>query len=122
MSALLLSHQHLPGVTMICIEGDVDATSHLQLEAYIKQVSRRPGDQIVFDLSETTFIDSGGLRILTNTHTTSVRNGGAVHLAAPGPIPARLLQIVGMAQHVPVHASVEQALRAALSAAAERPS
>ncbi|MBB6550481.1 STAS domain-containing protein [Nonomuraea rubra] len=122
MSALLLTHQHLPGVTMICIEGDVDATNHLRLQAYIEQVRQQPGDQIVFDLSETMFIDSRGLRVLLDAHTAGVRHGGAVHLAAPAPVPARMLEVVGMARHLPVHAGVDQALRAALSAAAERPS
>ncbi|MGW4958307.1 STAS domain-containing protein [Nonomuraea sp. NPDC004186] len=117
---LLLSHQHLPGVTVIAVEGELDAHNHHQLEAYIQQHRQRLPDQVVFDLSQARFVDSCGLRVLVQTHTLSVRMGGAVHLAAPAAMPARLLEISGLADHLPVYVSLDEALRAALSAAAER--
>ncbi|MDP4510489.1 STAS domain-containing protein [Nonomuraea turcica] len=117
---LLLSHQHLPGVTVIAVDGELDAHNCHRLEAYIQQHRRRPPDQLVFDLSQARFIDSRGLRVLVQAHALSVRTGGAVLLAAPAAMPARLLQITGLADHLPVHATLEEALRAALSAAAER--
>ncbi|MGV9386914.1 STAS domain-containing protein [Nonomuraea sp. NPDC003707] len=118
---LLLSHQHLPGVTVIAIDGELDAHNHRQLENYLQQHRQHLPDQLVFDLSQARFVESCGLRVLVQAHTLSVRKRGVVHLAAPAAMPAWLLQITGLAGHLPVYATLAEVLRAALSAAAERP-
>lgn len=86
-----------------------------RFEAYVRRV-RRPGDQVVMDMSETSFMDCGGLRGLVRVHKQTWQEGGVVRLAALGPGPAKVITITNVDAFVPVHASLRQALGAALAA------
>lgn len=117
MTTLRLSHWRLPRITVIIVDGELDATNHGQLQDYITQVRQQPADQVVFDLSAVPFLDNCGLRVLLNTHLAA-RHGGGVHIAAATAVPLRILEISGVAGRVPTYDTVEQALQAALTAGA----
>ncbi|RJL32759.1 STAS domain-containing protein [Bailinhaonella thermotolerans] len=116
MRALGIFHQHLPGVTLISVVGELDAASAAEFDAYVHQARRRD-DSLVFDLGELTFIDSTGLRVLLNTHLYVTRHGGVVHLAALQPLPAHIMELTQACVYLRVHPTVEEALRAALTSA-----
>jgi len=46
------------------MRGEVDAAVQSRHEDYLRQVARAADRQIVIDLSDVTFMDSGGLRLL----------------------------------------------------------
>ncbi|GAA3619423.1 STAS domain-containing protein [Nonomuraea rosea] len=115
MPPLTLAHQLLPGVTVIVVTGEVDATNRDQLEAYLDEQQAAAGRQVVFDLSRVPFMDSSGLHVLLMCTTGCARNGGTVRLAAVQPLPARLFEITGVLAHVPVHDTVEDAVTTALA-------
>ncbi|MEV0388894.1 STAS domain-containing protein [Nonomuraea sp. NPDC050643] len=115
MPPLTLAHQHLPGVTVLAVTGEMDATNRAQLEGYLRDVRREPPQRLVFDLSQVPFMDSSGLHVLLTCTTDCLKKGGAVHLAAVQPLPARLFEITGVLSHVPVHGTVEDAVTAALT-------
>jgi anti-anti-sigma factor len=115
MSWLTFACQHLPGVTVISVGGELDATNEGSLSAFVRDARREPGDHVVFDLSEVHFMDSAGLRVLLNTYTYSQKHGGSVHLAALQPMPARLMEITRIVSHIPVHTTLEDALTIVLS-------
>ncbi|MFE3448807.1 STAS domain-containing protein [Nonomuraea sp. NPDC059194] len=112
MPSLMLTCRHRPGVALISVTGEIDTTTSGQLDAYIQQARRQPGDHLVFDLAEMPFMDSTGLRVLLNTYTFTSRHGGTVRLVALQPAPSRILQITGVDSHLPVHATVADALAA----------
>ncbi|SEG96828.1 anti-anti-sigma factor [Nonomuraea solani] len=114
MPPLTLAHQHLPGVTVLAVHGEMDATNRAQLETYLRENRGDPSKRLVFDLSRVPFMDSSGLHVLLSCTTDCLRHGGAVHLAAVQPLPARLFEITGVLAHVPVHDTVEDAIAAAL--------
>ncbi|MGW0811608.1 STAS domain-containing protein [Nonomuraea sp. NPDC002799] len=116
MSPLTLSQRRLPGVTVIAVGGEMDATNRRQLETYIEEIRTAPDEWLVFDLSQVPFMDSSGLHVLMKCTTDTLRQGGAVHLAAVQPLPARLFEITGVLAHVPVHETVADAVTAALIA------
>ncbi|MFC4008913.1 STAS domain-containing protein [Nonomuraea purpurea] len=120
MSPLTLSHQRLPGVTVIAVCGEMDATNRGEFEAYVAKARSSPGERLVFDLSRVPFMDSSGLHVLLTCTTDRLRHGGAVHLASAQPLPTRLFEITGVSNHVPVHDSVEDAITAARASAPER--
>jgi anti-anti-sigma factor len=115
---LALRHLHLPGVTVITVGGELDIMTGPRLEAFVRQV-RRPGDQVVFDLTGMTFMDCGGLRGLLHVHHEARQDGATIRLAAVRPVPARILQITGIGTDIPVHATLELALSPALTTAGE---
>ncbi|GAA2407208.1 STAS domain-containing protein [Nonomuraea africana] len=116
MEALSLSCQHLPGVTLIQVGGELDVTNDAQFAAFVRQARRRPADHLVFDLGELTFMGSSGLRVVLDAYRSGGSHGGAVYLAALRPEPARLVEITGAGRHLRVHATAQEALAHALAA------
>ncbi|MGP4101431.1 STAS domain-containing protein [Nonomuraea sp. KM90] len=90
--AFLLHHQYLPGVCVLALAGELDRTNSGELTAYLKQ-ARRPGDHVVADLAELSFMDSSGLHILLDCHRTCLAEGASRHLAAAYGVPARVLEV-----------------------------
>jgi anti-anti-sigma factor len=117
MTPLTMAHRHLPGVTVIEVRGEVDATNHAQLRDHIDLARQRLADHVVFDLSETSFMDSAGLHVLLACHQDALRHGAHVFIAAATGPPARLLRITGVDVHVPLYATLDAAITAALAAA-----
>ncbi|WP_433440662.1 STAS domain-containing protein [Nonomuraea sp. CA-141351] len=110
--------QRLPGVSVISVAGEVDATTAGQLDRYIRHSRRLPGEHMVIDLSEAHLMGSAGLRVLLNTHAFARQHGGTLHLAAAHPKLARIMEITQAHTVLHVHATVEQAVLAALGSPA----
>ncbi|MFF0860509.1 STAS domain-containing protein [Nonomuraea sp. NPDC003560] len=113
MTPLTMSHRHLPGVTVIEVCGEVDATNHTRLREHVRQARARPADHVVFDLSAMTFMDSSGLHALLACHQEARTHDARVYLAAPQGAPARLLEITGVDAHLPVYPTADAAVAAA---------
>ncbi len=107
-----LAGRHLPGVSVITIAGEVDATTSADLETYLDQVRRRLDEHLIVDVSGLTFLDSSGLAVLLAAATLARVHGAGVHLAGLRPRVARLLEITGAERAVTVYDNVEQALAA----------
>ncbi|MGI5290070.1 STAS domain-containing protein [Nonomuraea polychroma] len=116
ITSLTLRHQHLPGTCLIAVGGEADLTTSGQLAHYINRV-RRPGDHVVFDLSELSFLDCSGLRVLISSARRAAAEDADVHLAGARGAPARLLEIVRIHALLPVYNTVDQALAAVLTVA-----
>jgi anti-sigma B factor antagonist len=114
MAPLALTHQHLPDMSLIAIAGEIDKTNSAQLADYVDRV-RRPGDHVIFDLSELSFLDSSGLHVLLTCARTCTGDGSNAHLCAARGAPARLLHITGVDGHVPTYVTVEHAIAAVLA-------
>jgi anti-anti-sigma factor len=106
---------------VVTIAGDLDTTTADRLDAFLRETRRDPSDHLVFDLSEMTFLDSAGLRILLNTYTHALQHGGEVHLAALQLRPARVIEITRVDRYLKTHATLDQALTAALNPSADEP-
>ncbi|NUR83528.1 MAG: STAS domain-containing protein [Nonomuraea sp.] len=113
MTTLTMAHRHLPGVVVIEVRGEVDATNHERLREHIRRARVRPADHVVFDLGGMTFMDSAGLHVLLTCNQDTLRHDARVYLAAPTGAPARLLEITGVDTHLPVYPTAEAAVAAA---------
>jgi anti-anti-sigma factor len=71
MPPLTLGRRHLPGITIISLTGELDASDAEHLRAYIQQARRTPADELIFDLAGLAFIDSTGLRVLLDAYSAS---------------------------------------------------
>ncbi|MEO3872776.1 STAS domain-containing protein [Nonomuraea sp. B12E4] len=110
MSDLLLHHRHLPGITVVTIAGELDGTNNEALESYIKDARRASGEQLVLDLTEPSFMDSSGLRVLLDTYHLTSREGAHVQLGNPRGEPARLLSATKVDTILRAHSSVTEAI------------
>ncbi|NUP01846.1 MAG: STAS domain-containing protein [Nonomuraea sp.] len=113
MTPLTMAHRHLPGVVVIEVRGEVDATNHERLREHIRVARVRPDDHVVFDLGELTFMDSAGLHVLLACHQDTQRHDARIYLAAARGAPARLLEITGVDAHIPVYPTADAAVAAA---------
>lgn len=116
MEALALTHHRLPGVTVIAVGGEVDLSTAGRLEDFFRQVYR-PGDQMIFDLTETGFIDCSGIRVLVRAHHDVRRGGGSVRLAGLRPGPGKVARLTKLGDLMPVHTELAHAIGAAVDAA-----
>ena len=89
---------------VVRVEGELDMASASELEHAISRVSSVP--HVVIDLSSCTFLDSTGMRVITETLRTAPR----VSVVATDPGVLRVLEITAVDTMVSVHASVEDAL------------
>ena len=80
----------------------------------------RPGDHVVLDLTDVSFLDCSGLRTLLRVHHQVRRWGGVSRLAAPPPLAGRVLKITGVDRCMPVYAGRDEAVDAALAARERR--
>jgi anti-sigma B factor antagonist len=118
---LQLSHRHLPGqVTVIAVVGEVDLRSCGRLQSYLDEVRRSPGEQLVFDLTDMSLIDSSGLQVLANAHRYARDHGTTIRMAGLCPQVIRALQATRLHRCIPVHVSLEDAIRAVLAGRPDR--
>ena len=89
---------------VVRVEGELDMASASELEDAIARVASDP--HVVIDLSSCTFLDSTGLRVITET----MRQTPRVSVVATDPGVLRVLEITAVDTMVSVHASVEDAL------------
>jgi anti-sigma B factor antagonist len=119
METLSLMHRHLPGVTLLSVGGELDLATSEQLEEYCRHVCR-PGDDVIFDLARLRFLDCSGLRVLIRTHHHVRQDGGTVRLSGLRPGPAMVVKVAHTDAVMPVHAGLDDAIRAAVGSTGHR--
>lgn len=97
------------GTCVVAAVGEFDmAEAYLLREAF--QAALEKGNQIVVDLTETTFMDSSVLGTLIGGNKLAAERGGWLRLVNPQPIVLKVLRITQMDSALGVYDSVEQAV------------
>jgi len=79
------------------VVGEIDASTAPTLEKAFDDLPNGTG-RIVLDLSDVSFIDSSGLRVLIALAGRADEEGRPVVLDRPSPTVARLLEITGLVE------------------------
>jgi anti-sigma B factor antagonist len=88
---------------LVAIAGELDAHSAPSLEELAASLRSDGYVHFTLDMSQTTFIDSSGLRSLIELQNRLKENGGgALVLQAPADPVTRLLRITGLGEHFAV--------------------
>ncbi len=108
---LAVTHERAIAIARLAGEVDLEATAGLRA-ALVDAVSS--GDLgLVVDLDAVGYLDSAGLHLLHDTARTLGARGQSLRVVvSPGAQIARLLELVGIAQTMPVDASVHAAVDA----------
>lgn len=96
--------------TVVVLAGEVDATNSDEMYGVLESVVTQQPRLLIVDMSELSFMDSTGLRMLLRSSRTLDQQGGVLALAAPQTAVARVLQLTRADQLIPVYQSVADAI------------
>ena len=111
---ITLDIERIDDVPVARPRGDIDAASASRTRAeLIECFDTGAADDLVLDLSATRYVDSAGIDMLFRlSELLRQRRARLLLVIPPASSLARLATIVALPQAMPVHATVEQALRA----------
>ena len=96
---------------VVMLRGQLDLKTVRQacdaLSVHVAAGARR----VVIDLSCLQFMAVAGTRALLETQTLLMARGGSMALACPQPLVARVLQLTGIDQQIPVYSTIAGAVR-----------
>jgi len=96
---LVLEVQQRGDVATLRMRGELDAFTAPELANLCGSVFANGARDVVIDLTETSFLDSSGLRVLVGARQLFAGDGGTVRLAHPNESVVRLLAITGLSDY-----------------------
>src|ERR1700722_9024433 len=96
--------------SVVVLAGEVDATNSDELYGVLESVVTQQPRLLIVDMSELSFMDSTGLRMLLRSSRALDQQGGVLALAAPQVSVARVLQLTRADQLIPVYETVADAI------------
>jgi anti-sigma B factor antagonist len=89
---------HRSGDTGAVVEvrGDIDGLNADAIGHRIARARRRPGSSVVLDMSDVTFMDSQGLRMLLEARQALADDGGVFRLLRPPQCVLLVLDLTGI--------------------------
>jgi anti-sigma B factor antagonist len=109
----VLSTEQIEGGSLVRLVGELDLYNAPALRQTLGDICSEAPERVIVDLSEVEFIDSTALGALIEARTKLANRNGFI-LAAPGLETRRALEISGLDRHFSIHASVPEALAAAV--------
>jgi anti-sigma B factor antagonist len=100
------------GATVVAVRGDIDLATAPTFSREAFAALETDPSLLVLDLTSVDFLASIGLGILVELRKVARPEIGVV-VVADGPATSRVIQITGVDEAVPLHATVDDALRAA---------
>ena len=97
------------GGVVIHLAGELDLYNAEELRGALQDALARKPDRIVVEMSQVEFVDSTALGVLIEARANV--GPSSLLLAAPQLETRRTLQVSGLDRHLPVHDSVDEALR-----------
>jgi anti-sigma B factor antagonist len=95
--------------TVIALAGESDVYTYDQLRGALESAAAQGVSLLIVDLSGLEFMDSTGVQVLLDIRVMMINRGGKLALASPQNTVARVLNLVGADQLIPVYANVEEA-------------
>ncbi len=88
-------------VHTIELTGELDLVNAVTVQHELERVEREDALTILIDLSELTFIDSTGVRLVLSAHARSVADGGRLTLLRGPRAVQRVFEICGVDELLP---------------------
>lgn len=110
--SLAFSVSRAPGYAVLSVAGGVDASTEQRFRDALTSVLTHGVPRIVVDLSRVAFMSSAGIGVLMGVRRVLADAGGSLALASPQGEVAQVLSMTGVAEVIPVAASVADAVAA----------
>jgi anti-sigma B factor antagonist len=95
--------------TLVALAGECDLSTGRRLRDVLTSEVSRGAQRLIVDLSSLTFMDSTALQVLVGIRALLAVRGGTLMLVAPQPVVARILELTGTDQLIPVYDRLEDA-------------
>ena len=99
----LVEHE---GEPVVEVAGEIDIAAQRHLRDVIDEARSR-GRRLVIDLSETTFMDSTGLRVLLEAWRDQTAAGSEMVLRAPSPAVRTLFEVTRVGDTLPIEPATD---------------
>jgi anti-sigma B factor antagonist len=93
---------------VVTMPEEIDLGNSRDVDEQLKAVASQSPDLITADLTGTVFCDSAGVYVLTRAHELVTANGGELRLALGDSPVARIFELTGLDQLMPVYRDVQQ--------------
>lgn len=103
---------HVQGVTVVAPRGSLDAGASNHLKSILTDLIAGGVSDVVLDLAAVVYMDSAGLGALVSVLKQARALAGDVKLAGANEHMCTLLRMTGLANHIAVYSSREQAIAA----------
>lgn len=97
---------------VVTMPTEIDLTNSASLDDLLAGVAAQSPATITVDLTGTSFCDSAGINVLVRAHHLAAGNGGELRIALGESPVARIIQLVGLDQIMPIYPDVQQSLEA----------
>lgn len=101
------------GILIISLEGRLDTRGAIELDEFLKGHIRETDRSVVFDMRDLPYLSSAGIRTILAAEKSMRGRGGGIHLAGLQPYPLSVLEMTGFVSLLSLHASCDDAIRAA---------
>ena len=108
VAALTLTSSTVAGVSVIKVDGVLDATTREQFADYLSLA----GPDLILDLGGVTFMDSRALGLIVHHWQTSLTSGTKFALIGVEYSKSKVMWITGLAQRLPIYDTLDDALAA----------
>lgn len=86
-------------------KGDIDLATAKELGDVLRAEVAQEPEEVVVDLTETTYLDSSGISVLLNAQRRLTRAGSRFAVVAPPGAPRRVLELTGVAETLRVRSA-----------------
>jgi anti-anti-sigma factor len=95
---------------VVTMPDEIDLGNSGDVDEQLKAVAGQVPDLITADLTGTVFCDSAGVYVLSRTRELVAARGGELRLAMGDSPVARIFELTGLDQIMPVYRDVQQSL------------
>ena len=95
---------------VVTMPDEIDLGNSGAVDEQLKAVAGQVPDLITADLTGTVFCDSAGVYVITRAYELVAANGGELRLALGDSPVARIFELTGLDQIMPVYRDVQQSL------------
>lgn len=102
-------------VTVLHVAGDIDASSHQDLDAKASEITGGGANHILLDMTDINYMSSAGFRSMHKIHTTlqeSDDETACLKLLNPSDDIKRLMKAMGFDVHLPAFEDISEAVNA----------
>ncbi len=107
---LQIAVRKIDGVTILDVVGEIDLYTVPQLDEALRGAASDDRPLLGVNLCQVTYLDSTGLRVLTEWYKQARARQGAFAVIADQPSIQKLFRITGLGEIVPIVATEQEAI------------
>jgi len=106
---LVLSTRQVDDLGIVSVSGEVDLETASQLGDHALDALRDVSPHVLLDLTDVTFMDSTGLKVLLSIQRRADLAGGSFAIAGASRSVRKILSVTGLDQTFTIHETVDEA-------------